>query len=234
MVKKIVVKIGGSLILKEDNINSEKIREFCDILKEIENFSTIIVVCGGGIIARKYINVVRAFNGNEVLCDLFGIDVSRLNSRLIIAGLGEHAYPIVPKTFEEISSAQLSQKTIVMGGLQPGQSTTSVAIEVAEFIEADEIIILTDVDGIYDKDPNKYNDAKLFNQISYSKLQEIIIDPKSENQAAAGEYRIFDTVSLQLLRRSKIKALIMSGQNLNHFREYIQGNTDVRCTRIIS
>ncbi len=232
MVKNIVVKIGGSLIFKQDEVNNVRIKEFSDIIMELAPFASIVVVCGGGIVARKYINSVRSFTNNEALCDLFGIDVSRLNSKLIIARLGDQAYPLVPRNFEELSIAQLSKKTIVMGGLQPGQSTTSVAVEVAEFVKAEDIIVLTDVDGIYDKDPRKFNDAKLFDQISYSKLQEIILDSESKNQAAAGEYRIFDAVSLQILKRSKINALIISGKNLTLLKEYIQGKKDVKGTRI--
>ena len=42
-----------------------------------------------------------------------------------------------------------------MGGLTPGQSTTSVSLEVTEYINAEKLVILTDVDGIFDKDPKK-------------------------------------------------------------------------------
>ncbi|MFX1398972.1 MAG: UMP kinase [Promethearchaeota archaeon] len=221
MVNNIVIKIGGSLLFKDKNINIEKIEKFCDIIKNSKNYSTIVIVCGGGIVARNYINAVREFKGSESLCDLFGIDVSRINSKLIIAGLGNNAYPQSPKSMEEFSIAQLAKKTIVMGGLQPGQSTTSVAVEVAEYIKADKMIILTDVDGIYDKDPRKNKDARMFKHLTYDELQDIIIESSGESQAAAGEYRIFDAVSLQLLKRSKMKTFIMSGQDLKLFRELI-------------
>ena len=231
--KNIVIKIGGSLLFNKDKtILSKFIIEICDIIKEKRNFNTIVVICGGGILAREYINAIRVFGGNEALCDTFGIDVSRINSRLLIAKFGDQAFPQVPKSIEELSSAKLSQKIIVMGGLQPGQSTTSVALEVAEYINADELVILTDVKGIYNKDPKKYPNAKLLDKLNYAKLQELIINLSDNNQAAAGEYRIFDAVSLQIIKRSKIKVRVMSGRDLTAFQNYWNGKEDITCTLI--
>lgn len=229
----VVIKIGGSLLFNEDkNLDSKKIVEFCKIIKSRPNFDKIVIVCGGGIVSREYINAVRSFKGNEALCDLFGIEISRINSKLIIAALQDIAYPQVPKSIEELSTAILLKKIVVMGGLQPGQSTTSVAFEVAEFINADELVVLTDVDGIYDKDPKRFNDAKLLKSLNYNELQEIILNSTGDKQAAAGEYRIFDTVSLQILKRSKISVIVMSGKNLDEFKKFWNRDKNIIGTKI--
>ena len=233
MRRNFVIKLGGSLLFNEDfTINSPKIEEFSNILKNSKNSGINIIVCGGGIIARKYIEAVRSLNGNEAECDIYGIELSRINSKLLISSLKEYAFPLVPKTIEELSTAILFNKFIVMGGLQPGQSTTSVALEVAEFIDARELIILTDVKGIYDKDPKRFGDAKLFKHITYTKLQKLIIESSGYKQAIAGEYRIFDAVSLQILKRSNIKVIVMSALELNEFRKYWNGNEDINGTII--
>ncbi len=220
MTKNIVIKFGGSLLFSEGGtINYEKITEFCDLIKNDRNYDSIVIVCGGGKIARRYIEAVREFTGNEILCDMIGIDISRINSRLIVANMKEFAYPQVPESFKELSTAIITSKVAVMGGLQPGQSTTSVAIQVAEFLNAERLIILTDVDGIYDKDPNVFDDAKLLRELNYDSLQKIILEISGDNQAAAGEYRIFDAVSLQILKRSNVVASVISGSNLDQFKK---------------
>ncbi|MFX1395164.1 MAG: UMP kinase, partial [Promethearchaeota archaeon] len=89
------------------------------------------------------------------------------------------------------------------------------------------LVILTDVDGIYDKDPKKFKEAKRFDRLNYSKLQEIILTSSNAKQATAGEYRIFDAVSLQILKRSNIKVLIISGENLNNFKNYWKGEKNI-------
>ncbi len=220
MTKNIVIKFGGSLLFsKGGTINYEKITEFCDLIKKDNNYDSIVIVCGGGTIARQYIKAIREFTENEILCDMIGIDISRINSRLIIANMEEFAYPQVPESFEELSKAIITSKIAVMGGLQPGQSTTSVAIQVAEFLKAERLIILTDVDGIYDKDPKVADDAKLLRELNYDSLQKIILEMSRENQAAAGEYRIFDAVSLQILKRSNVVVSVISGLNLDQFKK---------------
>jgi len=233
MKGKSVIKIGGSLLFTENRkLNKEKIQKFCQIFKKMKYSGSHVIVCGGGIIAREYINTVRSFHGNEALCDTFGIDLSRINSKLIISSFQDFAYPLVPKSIEDLSLALLFGKIIVMGGLQPGQSTTSVALEVSEFIKAEELVILTDVEGIYDKDPKKFEDARLLKKLTYTELQEIIINSTGDKQAAAGEYRIFDTVSLQILKRSKIKIRVMSGKDLKEFEKYWKGDENITCTII--
>ena len=49
-----------------------------------------------------------------------------------------------------------------------GSDTTAVAL--AAFLHADRCLICTDVDGVYDKDPRKFPDAKKFDQISYNEM----------------------------------------------------------------
>ena len=233
MKGKWVIKIGGSLLFNENKeLNLKKIKEFCEIFENTIVSDTVVIICGGGIIAREYINAVRSIDENEAVCDSFGIELSRINAKLLISFLKEKAYPLVPKSVEELSHSLLFKKIIAMGGLQPGQSTTSVAVEVAEFIDADKLVILTDVEGIYDKDPKKYENARLLPKLSYRELQNLILSLSGDKQASAGEYRIFDTVSLQLLKRSKIEAHLMSGIDLDQFKKFWNGDKNVIGTRI--
>ncbi len=53
-----------------------------------------------------------------------------------------------------------------------GSDTTAVAICAA--LEQEECYIFTDTDGVYDKDPNKYKDAKIIKQISYDDMMILV------------------------------------------------------------
>ena len=232
-MNKIVIKIGGSLLFKKNSeVNIDKIKELYNIVQNEEIYKISAIVCGGGVIARNYINAFRKFKVNESLCDIIGIEVSRINARILLGAFGEKAYPVVPKNMEELAKALITQKLIIMGGIQPGQSTTSVALEVAEYSRLERVVILTDVDGIYDKDPKTHKDAKLLDTITPKQLQSIILNNFDNNQALAGEYRIFDLVSLQILKRSKIKVRLISGQNLQEFKKFINGSKDIFGTEI--
>jgi uridylate kinase len=163
------------------------------------------VVAGGGRIARHYINIARGFGSDEASLDIMGIEVSRLNARLLIAALGEQAYPSVPADLEQVSKAAVSGKVIVTGGLHPGQSTNATAALIAEKVKASKFLNATDVDGIYDSDPNKNKGAKMFKEITVKKCFEIL---GAEN-SAAGAYDLMDIVALKVIERSKIQTVVL-------------------------
>lgn len=53
-----------------------------------------------------------------------------------------------------------------------GSDTTAVAL--AAYLKADKCLIFTDVDGVYDRDPRIFPDAKRFERISYEKMMALI------------------------------------------------------------
>ena len=63
---------------------------------------------------------------------------------------------------------------MVAGGLHPGQSTNATSALIAEKVEAIRFLNATDVDGIYDSDPNTNRNAKLFREITVNECMEIL------------------------------------------------------------
>ncbi|MEM1832129.1 MAG: UMP kinase, partial [Desulfurococcaceae archaeon] len=123
--------------------------------------------------------------------------------------------------------AWTSSKVVVLGGLQPGQSTNAVAAIVAEMINADLILNATDVDGIYDSNPKKNPQAKLLKEVHIKELEEMLSDKE-----LAGYYELFDRVGLNIVKRSKIPLVFLSVYNTENIRRAINGEEFVG-TRII-
>jgi uridylate kinase len=187
-----------------DNAGS-KLREYAGMLKEVSGRVQPVIVAGGGKIARHYISAAREFGADEATLDSVGIEVSRLNAKLLISALGEASFPSVPKDLEEVYSAVSSGKIVATGGLHPGQSTNATAALIAEKIRATQFINATDVDGIYDSDPNKNKSAKMFKEIS---VKECIRMLGTEN-SAAGAYDLMDLVALKVIERSKLATVVL-------------------------
>jgi uridylate kinase len=208
-----VVKIGGSLLFDEKlNVNTARIQEFVDFIKANQERIDAVVV-GGGKVARSYINAIKAIHPNEAVQDRLGIEVSRLNALAIANLVGmEIAYQGVPGSIEELLRVKSAApgKVVFLGGLEIGQSTTSVACEVAEALERP-LVIGTDVDGIYTKDPNKHKDAKKLDEVTPAEAAKILDLANFANQQA-GEYRILDNVSLGIISRSKIPVRLVKGE----------------------
>ncbi|WP_406534850.1 UMP kinase [Methanobrevibacter sp.] len=202
---KIVVAIGGSILLKE--YDSKKFQEYSAILKDLTKEHEIFVVVGGGKPARQYISVVRDLGAGEAQCDDIGIEVTRINAKLMLSALGDAAYQRVPHNFQEALEFSATGKIVVMGGTEPAHSTDAVSAILAEYVQADKLINLTSVDGMYTKDPNKFDDAELVPEITATDLLAFL----SDKDVKAGTYEFFDTTAVQMIKRSDLETVITNG-----------------------
>jgi len=204
---KIVVTIGGSILVQDNSY--KKFKEYAEIISQMNTEHKLYVVVGGGKPARDYITMARGLGASEALCDDVGIDVTRLNARLLITALQEAAYPKVPHNFQEALEYSQSGKLVVMGGTEPAHSTDAVGSILAEFIGADLLINATSVDGLYDKDPKKYSDAVKFEEITASDMMDLL----SNKDIKAGTYEFFDHTASGIIKRSKLKTVVVDGND---------------------
>jgi uridylate kinase len=182
-----------------------ELKRYAGMLSEISEKVQPVVVAGGGKLARDYISTARSLGSDEASLDILGIEVSRLNARLMILALGDQAYPVVPEDLEQVSKAVTASRIVVTGGLHPGQSTNATAALIAEKVKASKFLNATDVNGIYDSDPNKNENAILFNEITVKRC----IDLLASEDSAAGGYDLMDIVALKVIERSKIPTVVL-------------------------
>lgn len=208
MKKRIVIKLSGK-IFGMDNV--KVLKDYAEFLVKISNICQPIVIAGGGNIARHYISHARSSGADESTLDELGIEISRLNAKLLIYALKNKAYSHPPTTLQEVRHAVDDGLIVVAGGLHPGQSTNGTAALIAEKVQAEQFLNATDVDGVYDKDPNKYKNAKKFRRIELKNLKNMLIHEDS----VAGGYDLMDIVALKIIERSKIKTRILKATPKN-------------------
>ncbi len=202
MMKRIVIKLSGR-IFGMDNVKI--LKDYARFLVKISKVCQPVIVAGGGHIARRYINYARSSGADESSLDELGIDISRLNAKLLIYALKHRAYPHPPITLQEIRNAVDSGVIVVTGGLHPGHSTNGTAALIAEKIKASVFLNATDVAGVYDLDPNKYKGAKMYRRIELKKLRNMLV----RKESIAGGYDLMDILTLKIIERSKIKTRIL-------------------------
>ena len=214
--KRVVIKLSGSIFSQDTDY--AKIRKYAEMLSDISNRVQPIVIAGGGKVARHYINLARNLGSDEANLDIIGIDVSRLNAKLLITALGDQAYSQVPKNLEEVAIAVDSSKIVIAGGLHPGQSTNATSALIAETSKASSFVNATDVDGIYDSDPNTNTKARLFKEITVNECMEIL----RVESAMAGTYDLMDIIALKVIERSKIPTRVVRSDT-NDIRDAVDG-----------
>ena len=217
MKKRIVIKLSGR-IFSVDNVKI--LKDYARFLVKISKTCQPVVVTGGGNIARHYINHARSSGADESSLDELGIEVSRLNAKLLIYALKHKAYPHPPTTLQEIRHAVDSGLIVIAGGLHPGHSTNGTAALIAEKVEATQFLNATDVDGVYDLDPNKYKKAKKFRRIQLKTLRNMLI----REDSVAGGYDLMDILALKIIERSKIKTRILKA-DLKILEKAIKGDS---------
>lgn len=202
MKKRIVIKLSGR-VFGMDNV--KVLKDYASFLVKISKICQPVVIAGGGNIARHYISHARSSGADESTLDELGIEISRLNAKLLIYALKNKAYSHPPTTLQEVRHAVDDGLIVVAGGLHPGQSTNGTAALIAEKIKAEQFLNATDVDGVYDMDPNKNKKAKKFKQIELKNLKNMLVHEDS----VAGGYDLMDIVALKIIERSKIKTRIL-------------------------
>lgn len=202
MKKRIVIKLSGKVFGMD---STKTLKDYATFLVKISKICQPVIVAGGGKIARHYISHARLSGADESTLDELGIEVSRLNAKLLIYALKNNAYPHPPTNLQEVRHAVDSGLIVVTGGLHPGQSTNATAALIAEKIHATVFLNATDVDGIYDSDPNKNKNAKKFKRVDLKNLRRLLI----HEDFVAGGYDLMDIVALKVIERSKIKTRVL-------------------------
>lgn len=210
---------GGSILAPEEP-DVGCIREVAQTLRALKSQRhEILVVTGGGGPSRKYIAVARKLKASSTLCDIIGIDVTRLNARLLIAALGNLAEQKPLTTFEEAIRVMLRDKVPVMGGIMPGQTTDAVAAMLANSSKSKLLIFFTDVGGVYTADPKLDPKAKKFKVMTGEELMKLVAVKKLK----PGANVIVDPVSAKLIQRTGIQTLVLGKHEIKRLPEILRG-----------
>jgi uridylate kinase len=213
-----VVKLGGALFRREPNVTALK-----DMGKVLSGFvredNQLVLVAGGGENARTYIGAARKLGAEESTCDLLGIQITRANAELLRLAMGSIASSKIPTMLSDLPHCVGSGKAVVMGGLQPGQSTNAVAALAAEITRAEILVNGTDVDGVYTEDPKKNPKAKLIRSVNVDKL----LSWAMGGEVFAGRYELLDPLAIKIMQRAKMPTRFVSLADPGNILAALQG-----------
>ena len=205
---RLVVRIGGSVVASPVNI--ELIGKYADIIKSInQNGHEVVVVLGGGALAREFIGLAKNLSIDMTGQDEIAISCSRLFAQLFLKRLGEAGCNKVAVTLDEAARCLAEGKIAVMGGLRPGITTDTVAMLVAERVNAELLIKGTDQNGVYNMDPRKYPNAVKIDKMSVEELVSVF----EHSEHKAGIHQIVDPEAIKVLKRTRLKMVVVNGFN---------------------
>ena len=184
---RVLLKLSGEILAGERGfgVDPVKAKALADEVKSVRDLGVEVgVVIGGGNIIRGELAEVQGMD--RVSADYLGMLATIINAITLQDALEKIGCQT--RTLTAISISQLAEPyirrravrhlekgrvAILAGGTgNPYFSTDTAAVLRATEIEAEAVMKGTKVDGVYDKDPMKSDDAKKFNSISYKEVIE--------------------------------------------------------------
>ena len=252
--KVIVIKIGSSLLVdNKQNIRRKWLSSFAKDIKKLKSKNKRIIIVSSGAIALgcKKMNYKKtnlkldksqavASIGQIELMNLFSQSFSKfkLNISQILLTLDdteERRRSINAKrTFENLFQLNFipvvnENDTIATSEIKYGDNDR-LASRVAQITNADTLILLSDVDGLFTKNPKLFKDAKLI-----KKINNFDKDIKNINMKGITEFgkggMITKIEAAKICNLSGCNMIIANGLHLNPIDKIIKKNN---CTLFIS
>lgn len=183
MFKRILLKLSGEVLAGKagHGIDFDTVTDICRYVKRAADTGVQIgLVVGGGNFWRGR----SSGDMNRVRADNMGMLATVMNSLALCEALEQLGVkarvmssvamqPIAEQYVARDAVAHLNDGEVVIFGCGTGcpffSTDTTAALRAAE-IEADVIFKATNVDGVYDKDPNKFNDAVKYDVLTHSEV----------------------------------------------------------------
>ena len=217
-----VIKIGGSLALFP-----EKLKILCTKLSALSKKQNIILIPGGGEFADTVRVLYKRFSLSDSIShqmailamDQYGLLLSDLikNSKATNQ-LGQvqnifdlHQLPVfLPSNFMQKNDPLENSWNV---------TSDSIAVYIANQLSIKKILLVTDVDGIFTRDPKKYPASQLINEISAKQLDEM------------NDTTSVDNFLPKLLLKIQIKCYVVNGLFPERVVDILGGLTSI-CTLI--
>ena len=231
---RVVLKTSGESLSGNGCIDSLMLDRVLTQVKELSLDNEVILVVGGGNFWRGR----NDLNINKVVSDNIGMLATVMNGMAISSYLNEcgiksrcyGSFDVSGMVLREnVSSVldDLSNGYVVVfgGGLGvPNLSTDMTTVSKAISYDADFILMAKNVDGVYDKDPKKF-DAKKFDILTHQELFDLSI------KQGASSLMILDIEALAALVKHKIPMYIYNSSDINNLNDVIDGKVG---TKVVS
>ncbi|MFH0752690.1 MAG: UMP kinase, partial [archaeon] len=215
MKKVVVISVGGSIIVP-DRVDYDFLRRLKATVKKLTRKYKIVICTGGGYTARNYISALKKSKCSENIQNRIGIAATRLNAQLLAFDF-QNSNKEIPESLGEVRKLLKANDVVLCGGIRPGQTSDGTTAEIAEYVKADTLINMTNVSGLYTKDPRKYKDARLITKLTHAEFARIMSKVKEK----PGQHFILDSVAARITRRRKIKVVILKG--VKNLEDYLSG-----------
>lgn len=224
MYKRILVKLSGEAIGEADGrgIDSDKLETVANQIVDLNKAGTeIAIVIGAGNFWRG------RYGGNYIkrtTSDYMGMLATTLNALALQEMLESKGVQTRVQTaieMKQVAEPYIRRKAVrhlekgrvvifACGTGSPFFTTDSAAALRAVEMDSDVILLAKNVDGVYNKDPKKYDDAVKYDEVTYM-------------QSINEKLGVMDTTAITLCMENKIPILVFALNEENSIKRAASG-----------
>lgn len=226
---KIVISLGGSLIVPNGGIDTSLLKRFNDFIRKqlaTHKGRQFFIVTGGGATTRHYQDAAQDVIGHELVAedlDWLGIHATRLNAHLVRTIFRDLAHPYILKHYEIIR--KVTEPVVIASGWKPGWSTDFDSVMICEDYNVNAVINMSNIDMAYDSDPRKNPEAKPIKKITWKAFRKIVGD-----KWVPGMNMPFDPIASKKAEELGLKVVILKGNNFENLENFFAGKEFVGTT----
>ncbi len=220
---RILLKLSGEVLAgeKKQGIDFDTVEKVCKVIKKCTEIGVQIgIVVGGGNFWRGR----SSGNMDRTRADHIGMLATTMNALAVADTLEAMDVPVRVQTaieMRQIAEPYIRNKAIrhfekgrvVIFGCGTGSpyfsTDTAASLRAAE-IKADVMLKATNVDGVYDKDPNKFSDAVKFDSLTHADVVE-------------KGYGVMDSTAAALCKDNNIPILVFNLQDPDNIFRAVTG-----------
>ncbi len=238
--KRIVIKVGTHVLSENSELCKKRFKALCRFLYKLSKTHEVILVSSAAIVSgfskikldKSNLSNRQALAavGQPVLMNTYAKYLKRhdiLSAQILLSGHNFDSRSATKKAKSAIE-ALLKNKIIPIINENDATATEEIVFgdndqlssRVTHYFDADMLIILSDIDGYYDKDPRKFKDAKIIKLISKIKPKELKLEMSAGSEFGTGGIVTKLKAADYLLKRDK-KMFLASGFDLRDVNSFM-------------
>ena len=219
-----MLKLSGEALAGDEKFgfDFDVVNNICQQIKKVKskNVQIAIVTGGGNFIRGKYLSNIDKYKADQIgmlstyMNSLYLQSILRINKldSVIFGAFGMSDIAEIFSKDKAISAMNSGKIVILAGGTGHPFFTTDTGVVLRSIeLECNELLLAKSIDGVYDKDPLKFKDAKKYKRI---KIQEMV-DKKLE---------VIDLSASVLCLHNKLSLRVFSLLEKNSIIKAIKGN----------
>jgi len=239
-MKRIVIKVGSAVLTQNNEIAKERMLNLVNLIAKLRKKYEVVLVSSGAVAAgysalkldktKQIGKKAIAAAGQPILMssykkkfDIYGIDTAQIL-------LTEDDFDSRKRTkmFQEIINAHLENSIVPIVNENDISSTPEqlfgdndqLSANVAHAVDADLLVILSDIDGYFDKNPTTHSDAKIYKVLT--ELPEgALNDDATPNNAFATGGIVTKLKAADFLMKRGRKMLLTNGFELSAIESFL-------------